>query len=408
MILKPRWRGLLIVLVVFALLLRQGLATTLLGLLCVTLALVALWGRWALRRMSYERVLSTPRALVGDEITLTLRIANRKLLGLPSLTIDDVVPAPLEFVSQQLLPHTLLNTKLLRHWTTLRPYEAVSWNIAVRCQKRGLYTFGPAQLTATDAFGLVTRELEIEGRTQLLVYPELAAIPNLRLRAQHPVGELRAPRQLLTDPSRVVGVRDYRRDDPLKTVHWGATARRGELQSKVFEPTTSLDVAIVLNLDTFEHYWEGVRYDQIEYMIGVAAAVASQSAQQGLGFGLYTNSAPADQKELVHIAPSRSPIQLALVLEVLAKLVPYAITPFPQVLRRLGTSLAWGSTVVLISAVPSEALQSALLRLRKQRGRIIWLYAGDDRAPRVPGIEIVTLKRDVAWGERPGQIMTHS
>jgi hypothetical protein len=123
---------------------------------------------------------------------------------------------------------------------------------------------------------------------------------------------------------------------------------------------------------------------------------------------LYTNGAPADQKELVHIAPDRSPTQLALVLEVLAKLVPYAITPFPQVLRRLGTSLAWGSTVVLISAVPSEALQSALLRLRKQRGRVIWLYAGDDRAPRVPGIEVVALKRDAAWGERPGQIMTHS
>jgi hypothetical protein len=131
-ILKPQWRGLLIVLVMLALLLRQGLATMLLGLLCVALALVALWSRWALSRMSYERVLSSPRALVGDEVTLTLRIVNRKLLGLPSLTIDDVVPEQLEFVNQQLLPHTLLNTKILRRWTTLQPYEAVSWNIVVQ------------------------------------------------------------------------------------------------------------------------------------------------------------------------------------------------------------------------------------------------------------------------------------
>ncbi|PLS80926.1 MAG: DUF58 domain-containing protein [Chloroflexi bacterium] len=408
MILKPQWRGLLIVLIVFALLLRQGLAVMLLGLPALTLLLAELWSRWALRRIAYERSLSSERALVGDEITLTLRIANRKLLGLPSLVIDELVPDQLDYGAQRLLPHTLLNTKLLRRSTSLRPYEAVSWQIKLRCTKRGLFTFGPAHLTATDAFGLVTRELELAQRTRLLVYPELVKLPNLRLRAQHPVGERRAPRQLLTDPARTIGVRDYRRDDPLKAVHWGATARRGELQTRIFEPTTNLDIAIVLNLDTFEHYWEGVRYDQIEYMISVAAAVASEAAGQGLGFGLYTNGAPADQGQLVRIPPDRSPAQLPLVLEVLAKLVPYAVTPFPNVLRRLGPAMTWGTTIVFISAVPSEALQIALLRLQQQRGRIVWLYAGEGAVPHVPGIEVVPLQTNAVWGQRSGRIMPQS
>lgn len=406
MIFKPQWRGLLIALIVFALLLRQGLAVMLLGLPALTLLLAELWSRWALRRITYERFLSSERALVGDELTLTFRLANRKLLGLPSLVIDELVPDQLDYGDQRLQPHTLLNTKLLRRSTALRPYEAISWHVKLRCTKRGLFAFGPAHLTATDAFGLVTRELDLTQRTRLLVYPELVALPNLQLRAQHPVGDRRAPRQLLTDPNRTIGVRDYRRDDPLKAVHWGATARRGELQTRIFEPTTSLDIAIVLNLDTFEHYWEGVRYDQIEYMISVAASVATEAANQGLGFGLYTNGAAADQGQLVRIPPDRSPAQLPLVLEVLAKLVPYAVTPFPNVLRRLGPAMTWGATIIFISAVPSEALQMALLRLQKQRGRIVWLYAGEGALPRLPGIEVVPLKTSAAWGERQGRIMT--
>jgi uncharacterized protein (DUF58 family) len=378
----------------------------LLGLPALTLVLAELWSRWALRRMTYERFLSSKRALIGDQVTVTFRIANRKLLGLPSLVIDELVPEQLDFGEQRLLPHTVLNTKLLRHTTALRPYEAISWHVKLRCTKRGFFTFGPAHLTATDAFGLVTRELDLTERTRLLVYPELVKLPDLRLRAQHPVGERRTPRQLLTDPARTVGVRDYRRDDPLKAVHWGATARRGELQTRVFEPTTSLDIAIVLNLDTFEHYWEGVRYDQIEYMISVAASVATEAANHGLGFGLYTNGAPADQGQLVRIPPDRSPAQLPLVLEVLAKLVPYAVTPFPNLLRRLGPAMTWGTTVIFISAVPSEALQTALLRLQKQRGRIVWLYAGDGALPRVPGVEVVPLTMGAVWGERRGRIMT--
>ena len=77
-ILKPQWRGLLFVLIVFALLLRQGLAVMLLGLPALTILAAELWSRWALRRVTYERMLSSDRGLIGDEITLTLRIANRK------------------------------------------------------------------------------------------------------------------------------------------------------------------------------------------------------------------------------------------------------------------------------------------------------------------------------------------
>jgi uncharacterized protein (DUF58 family) len=404
---KPQYRPVLISLMLVALLLRQGLAIMLLGLIGLALVMADLWGRWAFHRMAYTRTFSNERAFVGDEVTLTVRLTNLKLLGLPTLRIDDSVPAKLEYYEQRLLPHPQPHLSIWRQRLGLRPYEAVSWTIRFRCPQRGFFTFGPVHLQAVDAFGLQVRELELPARSHLIVYPKLIALPRLRLRAQHPIGDARARRHLLTDPARTVGVRDYRREDPFKTIHWGATARRGELQTRVFEPTTSLDIAIMLNLDTFERYWEGVRYDLIERMISAAATVATEAANDRLRFGLYANGAPADSGQLIRIPPGRSPAQLESVLEALAKIVPYSITPFPNLLRHVGPSLGWGATIVMISAVPSETLQTAVLRLKRHGRRVLWLYAGDDPVPQVPGVEIQTIGGGAAqWAERRNHGMT--
>ena len=404
---KPQLRWLLILLLGLALLLRQGLAVVLLGLLGLALGFAYLWARWAFHRVTYTRALSNDRAFVGDRVTLTVRLENTKLLGLPSLRIDDTVPAKLDYSDQHLLPHPQSHLQIWRRRIGLRPYEAVSWSIDVGCPERGFYTFGPVHMEATDAFGFQTRELDLLSRTNLIVYPQLIALPRLHLRAQHPIGESRAPRQLLTDPSRTVGVRDYRREDPFKTIHWGATARRGELQTRVFEPTTSLDVAIVLNLDTFEHYWEGMRFDLIERMISAAATVATEAASERLRFGLYVNGTPAESGQLIRIPPGRSPAQLNIVLEALATVVPYSITPFPNLLRQIGPSLDWGATIVMISAVPSDAVQSAVLRLKRGGRRVLWLYGGDDAVPQLPGIEIQSIGSGGSqWAERRTTIVT--
>lgn len=399
--LQKRSREIIVALLIVALLIRQALAVLLLGLLGLALLAVLLWSRWALRRVVFERRLSTNRGFVGDRITMTQRVSNRKPLGLPSLLIDDAVPAHLTFLESRVLPHALARFRTLRRWTPLRAYEAVSWSAALSCDKRGLFEWGPVRLVATDAFGLETVEREHMAPLRLLVYPELLPLPELHLVARHPLGDTRARRQLLTDPSRTVGVRDYRRDDPFKTIHWGATARRGELQTRVFEPTTDLSIAILLNLDTFEHYWEGMRYDQVETMISAAATVATRAAEERLSFGLYTNGASAGSGQLVRIAPGRTHSQLEVVMESLARLVPFSIMAFPTMLQRLAPSLDWGATIVVVNAVASEPIKAELLRLRRGR-RIVWLWAGAGQTPELPGVEVVPLAAAVVrWAKRP-------
>ncbi len=382
-----------------ALLFGQGTLALLLGLVLLALGAARLWSRLVLQRVSYERALTPDRAFVGDQVDLRLRLRNAKLLGVPSLRLHDAVIARLDLQGVKLVPHTQPGTRLIERLTSLRPYEAVGWHVPVRCGERGCFFFGPARLEATDPWGLFSAEKEIAQRTALIVYPALLPLGELGLDPRHPLGDRRATRQLLTDPARTVGVRDYQRDDPFKAIHWGATARRGALQTRVYEPTTSLEAAILLDVDTFEQYWEGIQPELVERMISAAATVATLADKERWSFGLYANCATVGGDQFVRLPPSRSPAQLPLVLETLAKAVPFSITPMPRLLRGLGPRLPWGATVILISAVPSEAMRHALLRLAEHGRRVLWLYCGSQAAPIVPGIDVRQVVADATWSD---------
>ena len=380
-----------------ALLFGQGTLALLLGLMLLALAVARGWSALALRRIGYERCITPDRAFVGDRVDLHIRLRNPKLLGVPNLRIYDLVSAQLDFPGVKLVPHLQPANRLLERFTSLRPFEAVGWHVSVECTQRGYYLFGPARLQAADPWGLFLTEEELDGRTSLIVYPSLLPLAELGLQQRHPLGDIRARQQLLTDPARTVGIRDYEPDDPFKTIHWGATARRGALQTRIYEPTASLEAAILLDIDTFEQYWEGIQPELVERMISVAATVATLANTERWSFGLYANCATAGSDQFVRLSPSRSPAQLPLVLETLAKVVPFSLAPMPQLLRRIGPKLPWGATLLVISAVPSQAMQLAMLRLAEHGRHILWLYCGSQETPKVPGVDIRRVMPDVRW-----------
>lgn len=394
---KPGTLQLVFIFLLVTLVLRQGLLALLAGLIFLALLVAQQWSRFALRRVTYERVLIPDHAFAGDVVTLQITIRNPKLLALPGLRIRDRVSKQLSITGVQLLPHSQAGMQLMERWTTLRPYEALTWHLPVQCQTRGFYPFGPVQVEASDPWGLYTTEAELPGDTALIVYPNLLPLPDLALDPLYPLGELATAKQLLTDPARTVGIRDYMQGDPFKAIHWGATARRGHLQTRLYEPTSSLEVAIMLDIDTFEQYWQGIEPETVEWMVSAAATIANAAATARWSFGLYANCSTAGGDQFIRIPPSRSPAQLQLVMDTLAKVVPFSIAPMASILHRISSSLPWGASLIIIGAVPSDAMQQSLLRLAERGRHILWLYCGPGQPPIVPGVDV----RQVAIGFSP-------
>lgn len=116
--------------------------------------------------------------------------------------------------------------------------------------RRGLFRIGPAVIEASDPFGLVKRFHVDRKPVFLTVLPRSLALDRARPAGRRPVHEVPRRRSLFEDPTRFLGVREYRRGDPLKRIHWRATARSGKLQVKLFEPAVLDGVLLAIEMST--------------------------------------------------------------------------------------------------------------------------------------------------------------
>ncbi len=377
----------LLALVILALLTHQPGLALLAATLLISHGVARFWQRWALHRVTYQRQLSQTRAFPGDELTLTITVTNRKPLPLTHLQVFDMIPNGVSIIDAPVIFSGSRQAHLLRRNTSLQWYERVIWHYRLRCERRGAFRFGPAQAQSGDPFGLYRSNATFPADVTLLVYPRLLSLAELGLPARDPLGLMRAP-TLLRDPLRIVGVRDYTPSDPLKDIHWAATARTGTLQTRVYEPATSHTLALVLDLDTFEFYFQGIDPDLVEHMISVTATLAHHSIGAGYAVGLYANGAPAEDEHLVRLPPGRSPNQLNHIMETLARLTAYSIVPCARLLRLITSELHPGATIVLISSVATTSIRATLLRLPELGFRVVWIFCGTTPPPRVPSVTI--------------------
>jgi uncharacterized protein (DUF58 family) len=365
----------------------QQPALTTLGLLSGLTLLIA-WGWQAacLIGVTYERRFGEDHAFLGERVPLDVTITNFKLLPLSWLETDDLFPRALQFIGYE--PGLDSNAHFVNfgHTTAMRWFERVHWHYEVECTARGLYRFGTVVLRSGDLFGLFTREEEQPAPARLYVYPKILDLPALGLPPRHPFGDLRAQRQLLEDPLRTAGVREYRPEDPFKRVHWKATERTQQLQVRLYEQTTTHTVMLFLNIESYEHIYEGVEAARAEWAIVVTASLARYAARQGWSFGLRSNAPAADGGEAVRLPPSHRPEQLTRLLEALARVLIYAVRGFTEVLRAETQSLPIGSTVIVITPILSDVLRGALLRLRERGLRVVVCALTDAPPAPLPGL----------------------
>lgn len=123
-------------------------------------------------------------------------------------------------------------------------------------------------------------------------------------------------------------------------------------------------------------------------MISATATLARTGLEAGYAVGFFANGAPADDEHLARLPAGRSPAQLGLIMETLARLTSYSVTTIARLLRLTAPELQPGTTVLLVGAVNSEAVRAALLQLRELGHRVTWLYMGVGERPQVPGVTV--------------------
>ena len=425
-------------------------------LILIVTGTTEIWVRYCLQDLDYKREFSERRVLFGEEVTLSLSVENAKLLPLPWLETEDSVPSSLTYPGQHMRVSIRSNSVVFENLFSTLPYQRVTRRYAIRCTARGVHTFGPTVLRSGDVFGFLNREVSLPNWQYLLVYPMVVPLTRFGLPARHPFGDYRAPRRLLEDPSRVIGVRDYAYGDNLRRIHWKATARTMQLQSKIYEPTTTFTLVIFLNVVSQLDAYYGINPELQELSICAAASVADWALDQGFAVGLYANTimympevglsanegwenetptinrgatdgareakgeeqpdgrtlrhtvpqtaSPPLRDQLkrrrIHLPPACNEEQRKRIMEVLARVQSYFGSTIEDVIQTERTRLPAGATIVVITSTIGDLLLDLLARVRQSGHALTILYVGNMPLPnRLAGATVYHIGGEDTWKE---------
>lgn len=376
--------SLTVILIIASIVLRNPLLFLVAMLLALVALTTALWGRYALAGVTYKRRLGTTRMFVGEETDVWIEITNAKPLPLAWLKTDDEFPDAVELVKGTLWHTHKPTRRVLSNLVSLRFYERVRKHYRLRAKKRGALEFGPVELSSGDLFGLESRRETREQFDALIVYPKVVPVHALGLPAAHPFGDAKTQRRVTQDPLRVLGVRAYVAGDSPRWIHWKATARRGSLQTKMFEPSASRATAIFLDLRTAPFGQPGIIPEYLELGVTAAASIARYILDQREAVGLYINGSRRGEWGLVRVFPSRRPSQWLEILDALARVIDLAAVPLEDVLRAEMPTLPFGVGVIVISCNLTEELMTMLVDLQRQGHPVTLLAISEDAPTDVP------------------------
>ncbi len=237
------------------------LAYALLGLVVVSLALGVLGSRG----LGFARSLPAGvRFTAGNPSRVDLLVSNGSRFGTSEVVVIDRLSGRRRF---EVAP--------------LRGRGGEVVEAPVTFGRRGIYDLGPAEVRVLDPFRLLQFTRKFPGRTEVVVYPEVHDLAGFSLGSGNT--EAGASGSFGQRGEEFAGLREYRRGDDRRHIHWKSLARTGEVFVKEFALQAPRRYTVALDLSR-----QGLRAPerQVEDAVSAAASVLAHLKEEGLPFRL--------------------------------------------------------------------------------------------------------------------------
>jgi uncharacterized protein (DUF58 family) len=139
-------------------------------------------------------------------------------------------------------------------WLVPPELPAVQVRMVATYPRRGRYPLAPLQASCGYPFGLCRRTVALLPAAEFIVQPQPARVDVEMLQAWLGRRQLvreeerRRLRRTVDREAELHGLRDYRPGDPMRRVHWKATARRGKLTVREYEDSIPPRLTLFLEL----------------------------------------------------------------------------------------------------------------------------------------------------------------
>jgi uncharacterized protein (DUF58 family) len=341
-------------------------AFTRIGVLVTALPLVtaAVIGR-SRYRLALVRTVNPQLVSAGQAARVSLSLTNEGRTPSGVLLLEDHVPYVLGTRPRFVLEGIGHGWK--RHVT----YQ-------VRSDVRGQFEIGPMTVRVSDPFGLVELGRAFRTTVPLTVTPRTVPLPQIPLGGAWTGSGDNRPRAFATGSAEDVTVREYRRGDDLRRVHWRSSARLGELMVRREEQPWQSRATVFLDNRIGMHRGQGIA-SSLEAAVSAVASIALHLSRRGFAVRLVT-AAGEDPTSAWHTREAE--LNTAPLLEALAVVQP---VPLPAIATDWLADPTHGGLIVAVFGRLEAADGPVLRRMRHHAGAAMALALDVD-----------------AWVGRPG------
>lgn len=330
-----------------------------LSLLIVLVAL--LWTRLSVAGLKVKRNARLQKASAGDVFEERFEVVNASPFLSPNA----------EVVNESNLPGAA-GSRLL---TRIGGRQTMTYIARTYLTRRGRFLLGPTSVVSGDPFGLFRASRRFPPEEALVVLPNIYPISAFPAAPGILPGGQAIRRKSADVTPHAAGVREYAPGDPLKSIHWPTTARRGRLMVKEFEQDPQAEVWLFLDIQSSVHhaasheppavtvgdllYNRRPKYvlspSTLEYAICITASLGHYFIAQKRAVGL-----AAAGRTLTVLPAERSNRQEAKMLETLALLDDEGGLSLAALVAMQARLLPTGSTTILVTpGVRPELLAAA-------------------------------------------------
>lgn len=329
--------------------------------------LISKWEKLAFKGLDYKRSFDTYRAFPKEKVGFTMELTNKKILPLTWIEIESNIPPEMVIDRQRVaksrstgyLVHTVV-LSLLWFQRIRRKYE-------VHFTKRGYYQLRGALIKTGDYFGVNSYEKNYEIPTDIIIYPNILPLEDIVTENKSFLGENIVKRWILDDPTYLSGVREYTPYDSLKTIHWSATAKTGQLQVRKNQYSSDTSIMYILSIQTSGVIWHGVDSQILERLIEIAASYIDDSEKKKIPYGLSTNSSiPHQQLGSTFIKPALGKAHFQNSFDILAKITTYRTASLQEIINQAMVRLPNTVIISIVTGYLDQQIIDSIINGKKK------------------------------------------
>lgn len=210
--------------------------------------------------------------------------------------------------------------------------------------------------------------------TEIIVYPEHKPVYGIDDVFHLSIGEQTAPISPYEDLLTPVGTRDYVTSDPFHRIHWKASAKTQQLQTKVYERQVDRSWSLLVNMAQYTHLGNAHPSHYFEDLLSYTSFLCHEATKRSLTFDMALNMRRPHHRPYFYQQEGQGAVHLKESLELLARMSKERLLmPMEELMYRMDQQMYKKKTVILLGEIPSSCFRF----IRKWQSQGITVFALD-------------------------------